>query len=79
VELVVINVEELSKSNRFKKNHKYMIRKSNTKKELIFEGFFLQAYDYHYLFMAEKGLRECFLKIDFEIKEYVAEEIFRSD
>ena len=70
---VALYVEEIKKMCKFVVNKRYIIRKKSSKKEVIFVGTFLYAYDYHYLFINERGIKTSFLKIDFEIGEYLSQ------
>jgi ABC-type maltose transport system permease subunit len=61
-------VDELIKTNRFKRGKKYIIKKvsKGVRKEVVFRGVLQATYDFYYLFRNEKGTCECFLKIDIE-------------
>ena len=70
---VALYVEQIKKMNKFEANKRYIIRKKGSKNEVMFIGTFLYAYDYHYLFANERGMKASFLKIDFEIGEYISQ------
>lgn len=40
-----------------------------------FKGRFIQETDYFYVFESKNGYCECFLKIDFVIKDYLIDEV----
>lgn len=69
-------MDNMIKTNRFKKGKKYMIRRNGSKNnESKFCGTLIDTYERFYLFESEHGYRECFLKIDIEMDYYEVKRI----